>query len=86
MTIVHEFHGGIQDGLRIPQAELHTTVALPTDRVISNATDYEKWEPTEGQVVDVFILRGTPTRAEGAKWWVHHLYKDHQEILRVRPT
>ena len=56
MTIVHEFHGGLNDGLRLPNEDFHSQVAVPMDVQIRNPQDYMEWTPAEGQRVGIYCV------------------------------
>lgn len=82
MTIVHEFHGGLNDGLRMVNLGFHEAVAMPLDIPINNADDYRSWVPTEGQRVGIYVFRGPARKpAEGPDIFINHLYLHHTEVL-----
>ena len=86
MTVIHEFHGGPNDGLRLPNMEFHSTVAVPMDVQIRNPQDYQEWIPAEGQRVGIYVFRGPARKpAEGPDIFIHHLYLHHVEVLSKAP-
>ena len=83
MTYVMELHGGINDGLRLPNTALHPVFIAPASRVIKDIPDYVAWDPAVGETVDVYALKGPPRPSTGiTPVLVHHLYLDHQMMLR----
>jgi len=71
---VHEFHGGIHDGLVMGNHLLFQEVLLPRDIQISTEADYQAWMPQLGDVVLAYRYQGPPRKPEGSKMFHHHLY------------
>lgn len=81
-TYLYEFHGGLNDGLRLPNEEFHSQVAVPMDIPINNADDYRSWVPTEGQRVGIYARKETMVeRPDETGQAVNHLYLHHTEVL-----
>lgn len=86
-TYIHELHGGLNDGLRLPNSELYTVVAAPADVVLRGLKDYVEWRPTAGATVDIYRYV-PPARpdAERPGVMVHHLYLRRTETLTETVT
>ena len=86
-AVIHELHGGINDGLQLPNTELYTVVAAPADIVLRGLKDYVEWRPTAGTTVDIYQYV-PPARpdAERPGVTVHHLYLRRTEILTETVT
>lgn len=82
MTYVMELHGGINDGLRLPNKSLHPMIVAPSTWAVPTVEAYVEWEPQTGEVVDLYVIRGAPTtNTEGLPYPVHHMHFHHQETV-----
>lgn len=82
---LHQFHGGIQDGLVLPHQNLIPRVILPRDVVISNVEDYNAWDPKAGDPVNMYVMAGESTLPENSRYYHHHLYLEGPLILEELP-
>lgn len=84
-VVIHELHGGINDGLQLPNDKLHMVVAAPADIVLRGLQDYVDWSPENGQHVDIYTYMAPPRPApERPDITVHHLYLRKTEIITDR--
>ena len=85
---VYEFHGGLNDGLRMENYRPTSVVHLPMEIPIGNIQDYRDGEPAEGQRVGVYVYDGKP-RPDADKVWegnIRHMYLSKKLVLKNRCT
>lgn len=86
-VFLHEFHGGIHDGLVMGNHKLFQEVLLPLNIQISTEKDYLDWTPKAGDVVVAYRYVGPPRKVYGSAVPHHHLYMQGATVtLRDRKT
>ena len=79
---LYELHGGINDGLRLPNQNMVPVIPTPAGRVVKDADDYYDWEPKVGDRVDTYLYQPPPRPdPEVPDQMIHHHYLARSDIM-----